>query len=98
MPDLGQNAGWFGHKVGHKNVVQCYKRIDGPAPLDSSEKQTEAALMEKMPELTKVVLINGYTVVTLIWCYFKGYSLTAILIAGFMLLGVANIDIYLRRR
>ena len=40
-----------------------------------------------------IVLLNVCTVVTLIWCYFKGYSLTAILIAGFMLLGVVNFAI-----
>ena len=55
-------------------------------------------MSEKMPEPTKIVLINACTVVVLIWCYFKGYSLTAILVAGFMLLGVVNIAIYLRRR
>jgi hypothetical protein len=55
-------------------------------------------MSEKMPEPTKLVLINVYTIAVLIWCYFNGYSLTAILVAGFMLLGVVNIAICLRRR
>jgi hypothetical protein len=51
-----------------------------------------------MAEPTKIVLINACTVVALVWCYFRGYSLAAIFIAGFVLLGVVNFAIYLRRR
>jgi hypothetical protein len=51
-----------------------------------------------MPERTKAVLINVGIVATLVWCHFKGYPLVAILIAGLLLLAVANIAMYLKRR
>ncbi|MGA2019881.1 MAG: hypothetical protein ABSH02_04765 [Candidatus Sulfotelmatobacter sp.] len=55
-------------------------------------------MTDKMPERTKAVLINVCIVAALIWCYFRGYPPTAILIAGLLLLGVANIAMYLKRR
>jgi Cu/Ag efflux pump CusA len=55
-------------------------------------------MTDKMPERMKAVLINACIVAALIWCYFRGYPLTAILIAGLLLLGVANIAMYLKRR
>jgi hypothetical protein len=55
-------------------------------------------MSEKMPERTKTLLINASIVAALIWCYFRGYTLTVILVAGLLLLGVANFSIYLKRR
>ena len=55
-------------------------------------------MSEKMPERTKALLINVGIVATLVWSYFEGYPLVAILIAGLLLLAVANIAMYLKRR
>jgi hypothetical protein len=54
-------------------------------------------MTEKMPERTKAVLINLCIVAALIWCYFRGYSVTVVLVSGLLPLGVANIAIYLKR-
>jgi hypothetical protein len=51
-----------------------------------------------MPERTKAVLINACIVAVLVWYYFKGYSLTVVLIAALLLLGVANLIMYLKAR
>jgi hypothetical protein len=55
-------------------------------------------MTEKMQERTKAVLINVCIVAALIWCYFRGYSLTVVLVSALLLLGVANIAMYLKRR
>jgi len=51
-----------------------------------------------MPEKTKAVLLNVCIVATLVWFYFSGYPLMAIVIAGFVLLTTANVLMYLKHR
>jgi hypothetical protein len=55
-------------------------------------------MSEKMPERTKAVLINVCIVGTLIWCYYSGYPLIAIVISGFVLLTIANVLMYVKHR
>jgi hypothetical protein len=54
---------------------------------------------EKMPETTKAVMVNAAILAALIRCYFaEGYGLNIVLISGVMLLAVANVAMYLKRR
>jgi len=55
-------------------------------------------MSEKMSEGTKAVVINAAILAGLVWCYFTGYSLNIILISGLVLLVLANILMYLKRR
>ncbi len=55
-------------------------------------------MSEKMPEKAKAVLLDVSIVGTLIWFYYKGYPLTAILISGFVLLIIVNGVMYLKHR
>jgi hypothetical protein len=51
-----------------------------------------------MSARNKAVLINVCIVGTLIWSYYSGYSLLAIVISAFFLLTVANVLMYLKHR
>ena len=42
--------------------------------------------------------MNVAILVTLVWCYFKGYPLTAILISGVLLLSLANALMFAKPR
>ena len=55
-------------------------------------------MSEKMPEKTKAVLINVSIVGTLVWFYYNGYPLIALLIACFVLLTTANALMYVMHR
>lgn len=55
-------------------------------------------MSEKMPERTKALIVNVAIVAALIWCYFRGYALNAILISGIVILTLANTLMYLKRR
>ena len=55
-------------------------------------------MSEKMPERTKALLINLCIAVALVWCYFKGFPLIVILVSGLLLLGVANMVMYFKRK
>jgi len=55
-------------------------------------------MSEKMPERTRTIIVNAAIVAALIWCYFRGYALSIILISGVLLLVLANILMYLKRR
>jgi hypothetical protein len=55
-------------------------------------------MSEKMTEWQRVVIINVGMLVSLIWCYFRGYPLVIVLSSGLFLLAFANILVYLKRR
>jgi hypothetical protein len=54
--------------------------------------------MDRMADGPKALIVNAALVVGLIWCYFKGYPLTAILITGLALVVIANALMYAKRR
>ena len=49
-----------------------------------------------MPERQKAIIVNVAMVAALIWCYFKGYPLTIIVISGVVLLVLANGLMYVK--
>jgi uncharacterized membrane protein len=53
---------------------------------------------EKMSERNKVVLVNVCIVGTLVWCYYSGYPLIAVVISAFALLTIANVLMYVKHR
>ena len=53
---------------------------------------------EKMSARNKAILINACIVGTLIWCYYSGYPILAIVISAFVLLTLANVLMYLKHR
>jgi len=55
-------------------------------------------MSEKMTERNNAILINIAILAGLIWCYFRGYPLTAILLTGVFLLALANLLMYVKRR
>ena len=53
---------------------------------------------EKMSPRNKAVLINACIVGTLIWSYYSGYPLLAIVISAVFLLTLANVLMYIKHR
>lgn len=53
---------------------------------------------DKMSGRSKAVLMNVCIVGTLVWCYYCGYPLVAILISAFALLATANVLMYVKHR
>jgi hypothetical protein len=52
----------------------------------------------RMSGRNKAVLINVCIVGTLVWYYYSGYPLIAIVISGFVLLTIANVLMYVKHR
>jgi hypothetical protein len=57
-----------------------------------------AGMSEKMTERNKAIIVNVAIVVGLGWCYFRGYPPKIILGCGVLLLALANVLMYLKRR
>ena len=48
-------------------------------------------MSEKMPDRQKALIVNVAILAALSWCYFKGYSLTIVVIVGIALLATVGI-------
>jgi hypothetical protein len=55
-------------------------------------------MSEKMTERNRAIIVNVAIVVSLMWCYFRGYPPKIILGCGVFLLAFANVLMYLKRR
>jgi hypothetical protein len=55
-------------------------------------------MSEKMTERNRAIIVNVAIVVSLMWCYFRGYPPKIILGCGVFLLAFANVLMYLKCR
>jgi hypothetical protein len=55
-------------------------------------------MSEKMTEKKRAVIINVAILISLVWCYFRGYPPVIVISCGVFLLAFANILMYVKRR
>ena len=55
-------------------------------------------MSEQMPEKTRAILVNVSIAVALVFLYFMGNPLNALLITGFFLFLLANVLMYSKRK